>query len=101
MAPESYDEKTVKKRWKSDSAEMMRKTLWRVGGAGRFFSLENQETQVMNWIESNELHTGNVMNAFRLALVGAGVGPHMFDISAFLGKEETLKRLDKAIKVLG
>ena len=100
VAPESYDEKTVKKRWKSDSAEMMRKLYGVLEGLADF-SLENQETQVMNWIESNELHTGNVMNAFRLALVGAGVGPHMFDISAFLGKEETLKRLDKAIKVLG
>ena len=43
---------------------------------------------------------GDVMNAFRLALVGIGKGPGMFDISAFLGKEETLKRLRKAIEVL-
>ena len=43
----------------------------------------------------------DVMNAFRLTLVGEGQGPGMFDISAFLGKEETLRRLRKAIEVLG
>ena len=43
---------------------------------------------------------GDVMNAFRLALVGIGKGPGMFDISAFLGKEETIKRLQRAIEVL-
>ena len=41
------------------------------------------------------------MNAFRLTLVGEGKGPGMFDISAFLGKEETLDRIYKAIKILG
>ena len=43
---------------------------------------------------------GDVMNAFRLCLVGEGKGPGMFDISAFLGKEETLKRIDAAIESL-
>lgn len=100
VAPDSYEEKTVKKRWKPDSALLMRK-LYGVLKELDDFGLENQEKTVMSWIEQNELHTGNVMNAFRLALVGAGVGPHMFDISAFLGKEETLKRLDRAINVLG
>lgn len=100
VAPESYDEKTVKKRWKPNSAETMR-ALYSVLESLDDFSLESQETAVMHWIEEKGLHTGDVMNAFRLALVGKGIGPHMFDISAFLGKEETLRRLDKAINVLG
>lgn len=45
-------------------------------------------------------HTGNIMNAFRLTLVGEGKGPHMFDISWVLGKEETLARMKRAIEVL-
>ena len=65
------------------------------------FSVENQETIVMKWVEDKEYKLGDVMNAFRLALVGIGKGPGMFDISAFLGKEETLHRLHKAIEVLG
>ena len=100
VAPDSYDEKTVKKRWKEDSAETMSKLSQVLEGLDDF-SLAHQEEVVMKWIESNGLHTGNVMNAFRLTLVGAGVGPHMFDISAFLGKDETLRRMKRAINILG
>ena len=64
------------------------------------FSAKNQEETVMNWIQQNQLHTGNVMNAFRLAIVGAGKGPHMFDISEVIGKEETLRRIAQAISTL-
>jgi glutamyl/glutaminyl-tRNA synthetase len=42
-----------------------------------------------------------VMNPFRLALVGELKGPHLFDIVAIIGKEETLKRIQKAIETLG
>ena len=52
----------------------------------------------MKWVEAKGYKLGDVMNAFRLALVGIGKGPGMFDISAFLGKEETLSRLRTAIK---
>lgn len=54
----------------------------------------------MKWVEEKGYKLGDVMNAFRLALVGIGKGPGMFDISAFLGKEETLARLRKAVEVL-
>lgn len=65
------------------------------------FSLAHQEEVVNKWIEDNGLHMGNIMNAWRLTLVGEGKGPHMFDISAFLGKEETIRRMRRAIEVLG
>ena len=65
------------------------------------FSIEGQEPVVMKWVEDKGYKLGDVMNAFRLTLVGEGKGPGMFDISAFLGKEETLRRLRKAIEVLG
>ena len=65
------------------------------------FSVDGQENIVMKWVEDKGYKLGDVMNAFRLALVGIGKGPGMFDISAFLGKEETLSRLKKAIEVLG
>ena len=65
------------------------------------FSIEGQEPIVMKWVEDKGYKLGDVMNAFRLTLVGEGKGPGMFDISAFLGKQETLSRLRKAIEVLG
>ena len=64
------------------------------------FSIESQEAAVHKWIEEKEYKLGDVMNAFRLCLVGEGKGPGMFDISAFLGKEETLHRLEVALKTL-
>lgn len=100
IAPTEYDEKTVKKRWKADSAKVMSELTDVLEGIDDF-SVEGQEPVVMKWVEEKGYKLGDVMNAFRLTLVGIGKGPGMFDISAFLGKEETLKRLRKAIEVLG
>ncbi len=100
IAPTEYDEKTVKKRWKADSAKVMGELANVLEGIDDF-SVEGQEPVVMKWIEEKGYKLGDVMNAFRLTLVGIGKGPGMFDISAFLGKEETLKRMRKAIEVLG
>ena len=100
IAPTEYDEKTVKKRWKADSAKVMSELADVLEGIDDF-SVEGQEPVVMKWVEEKGYKLGDVMNAFRLTLVGIGKGPGMFDISAFLGKEETLKRMRKAIEVLG
>lgn len=100
VAPENYDEKTTRKRWKENSHTQLSELCDFLEQLDDF-SLENQEAQVMKWIEEKEYRTGDIMNAWRLALVGEGKGPHMFDISAFLGKEETLRRTRRAIEVLG
>ena len=99
IAPSEYDEKTVKKRWKEYSAQQMNELADLLEGI-EDFTVEGQEHVVMNWVEQKGYKLGDVMNAFRLTLVGIGKGPGMFDISAFLGKEETLKRMRKAIEVL-
>jgi glutamyl-tRNA synthetase len=99
VAPQAYDEKTVNKRWKADSAERMTELATLLEGLDDF-SIAHQEETVMAWIEKMGYKTGDVMNAFRLTLVGEGKGPHMFDISAFLGKEETLRRIRRAIEIL-
>jgi glutamyl-tRNA synthetase len=99
IAPTEYDEKTVKKRWKEDSAQQMRELAEVLAGV-EDFSVEGQEAIVKPWIEEKGYGLGNVMNAFRLTLVGEGKGPQMFDISWVLGKEETLARIARAIEVL-
>ncbi len=99
LAPTEYDEKTVRKRWKEYSAQQMTELAEVLEGISDF-SIEGQEPVVMKWVEDKGYKLGDVMNAFRLALVGIGKGPGMFDISAFLGKEETLRRLRRAIEVL-
>lgn len=100
VAPSEYDEKTVKKRWKDDSATQMLELSQLLQSIDNFEDAAT-ETSVKNWIEEKNYNMGKIMNAFRLALVGEGKGPHIFDITALIGKEETLERLDKAIKTLG
>ena len=99
IPPTEYDEKTVKKRWKEDSPKVMGELAEVLEGIDDF-SIEGQEPVVLAWVEKKGYKLGDVMNAFRLALVGIGKGPGMFDISAFLGKEETLRRLRRAIEVI-
>lgn len=99
IPPTSYDEKTVRKRWKEDSPQVMAELADLLEGLDDF-SVENQEAVVHKWIEDKEYKMGNVMNAWRLTLVGEGKGPGMFDISAFLGKEETISRMRKAIETI-
>ena len=100
VAPTEYDEKTRKKRWKEDSAQQLTELMQVLEGIDDF-SVEGQEGIVHQWIEQNGYKLGNIMNAWRLTLVGEGKGPGMFDISAFLGKQETLGRMKRAIEVLG
>ena len=99
IPPTAYDEKTRKKRWKENSPEVMSELAGVLEGIDDF-SVEGQEPVVLKWVEDKGYKLGDVMNAFRLTLVGEGKGPGMFDISAFLGKEETLSRLRRAIDVL-
>lgn len=99
VAPEQYDEKTAKKRWKAESPEQMTELSEVLAGIDDFSS-ENTETIVKDWIAAKEYHLGNVMNAFRLAIVGESKGPHMFDITTLIGKEETIARLKKAVATI-
>ena len=99
LPPTEYDEKTVRKRWKEYSAQQMTELAEVLEGIDDF-SIEGQEPVVMKWVEDKGYKLGDIMNAFRLALVGIGKGPGMFDISAFLGKEETLRRLRRAVEIL-
>lgn len=99
VAPSSYDEKTVQKRWKAETPAQMQ-NLCDVLEKITDFSAESTEEIVKKWITDNELNLGAVMNAFRLSVVGESKGPHMFDITAVLGKEETIARINKAIVAL-
>jgi len=94
--PTEYDAKAVKKNWKEGTPDLMME-LKDVLAEIEDFSSANTETIVKEWIATKEIGMGKVMNPFRLAMVGAGKGPHMFDIIEMLGKEETLVRLEAAI----
>lgn len=100
VAPTTYDEKTAKKRWKEFSARQMSELAALLEGLSDF-SMAAQEEAVNAWLAENDYKMGDVMNAWRLTLVGEGKGPHMYEISSFLGQAETLKRMRRAIEILG
>ena len=99
VAPDSYAEKDVKKRWTADTPRIMGELMDVLRGIEDFTSKPSEDI-VIGWITEKGYHMGNVMNAFRLAVVGECKGPHMFDITELLGKEETLARIEKAIQAL-
>ena len=97
-APTAYDEKAAK-NWKEETPRLMQELISVLENISDFTSL-NIETVVKDWMTQNEIGMGKVMQPFRLSLVGALKGPHLFDIVELIGKEETIKRLEKAINSL-
>jgi len=93
--PTSYDEK-ASKNWKDETPELMRQLI-AVLETIENFTTETIETTVKDWMTANEIGMGKIMQPFRLSLVGALKGPHLFDIVAFIGKDETIKRIQNAI----
>lgn len=99
VAPDTYAEKDIRKRWKPETPEQMAELI-KVLESLEDFSAAAAEPVVLKWIADKGYHLGNVMNAFRLAVVGECKGPHMFDISALMGKKETVRRIEKAIETI-
>lgn len=97
-APTSYDEK-ASKNWKPETPALMQELISVVEEISDFTSL-NIETIVKDWMTKNEIGMGKIMQPFRLSLVGALKGPHLFDIVEVIGKQETILRLQKAIATL-
>ncbi len=97
VAPTEYEAKAVKKRWKEDTPLLLNSLISRIETIDDFSSA-SAESSVINWITENSYHMGNVMNAFRLTVVGDCKGPHMFDITELIGKEETIKRVRRGIE---
>lgn len=100
FAPQEYDEKVAAKYWKGDNPARIAELKEVLASVGDF-TVENTEKATREWIEANGLSMGQIMNSLRLALVGAGKGPGMFDVCELLGKEETLARIDRALERLG
>lgn len=99
VAPTEYNEKDSKKYWKEESTPLMKELLEILKGI-EDYSFANTDKIISGWINEKEIGFGKVMNPFRVAIVGAAKGPHMYDIIEILGKEETVNRLEKAIQTL-
>lgn len=100
ISPTSFEPKDAKKAWKEGSAELMNELKTFLEGQDNF-ETEQLQAEVKNWIKSKEIGFGKVMMPLRLALVGALQGPDVYEIATYIGKQQTLSRLTKAIETLG
>jgi len=99
IAPTTYDPQVVKKNWKDDSAPLLSE-LSEILKSVEPFDAPTTETEVKQWITNKGIGFGKVMNPWRLAMVGMSAGPHLFDIAALIGKDETISRIERVIKEL-
>lgn len=96
-APTEYEAKSVKKRWTPDMPQHMKDLIGQLRALPTLESKKAEEI-ILGWIKENGLHMGNVMNAWRLAVVGECKGPHMFDILELMGTDENVARIEAAIE---
>ncbi len=101
VTPSQYDQKVVDKFWKGDNPSTIAQLSQLLAGSANWSSVEAIEAEVKDWIKEGGYAMGQVMNSFRLAIVGGSGGASLFDIITVLGKDETLTRLDNALKILG
>jgi glutamyl-tRNA synthetase len=92
-APSEWDAKLVAKKWKPETAGYLQQ-LKGVLKTVEPFESNPIEVAFKAFLEENELSFGSVLLPFRLVLTGTGGGPSMFDFAAFIGREETLRRID-------
>jgi len=100
IRPEVYDREVIRKKWKPDTPMQLLELRMILENISEFTPVVTEKT-VKAWIEEKEYDTADIMNAFRLVIVGESRGPHIFDIISWIGKEETLKRIEKGIAVIG
>ena len=97
VEPETYDPKAVKKRWSADTPAIMEELIEQLHKLPATLPADQAEPAILGWIADKGYHLGNVMNAFRLAVVGECKGPHMFAITALMGLDATERRIRRAI----
>ena len=103
-APTTYDESVIKKRWTPEMPAILKNITSLL--ATNFCPLPSvlcpeaveYEKLIKDFIASNSLNMGSVMNILRLCLVGSSMGPGVFDIMELLGPDEVVARIERAVE---
>ncbi len=98
-APETYDTKVIKEKWKENSPDLLQELMDLLNGISDF-NEQNIEFEVKEFLVKKGMSLGQVLPVFRLCLVGSNKGPSLFQISSLLGKEETIRRINKAVNTI-
>ena len=96
--PQSYDEETVKKRWKADSPQLLREVRDFIATSG--WSAAELDAGFHALAESKGVGVGQYIHPTRLAVSGMGKGPGLFEMLELLGRDVCLKRIDRALREL-
>src|SRR5690606_10380159 len=99
IAPKDYPENVVKKQWKEDTSSLLEQLIGALDGIDDF-SPVNLENEVKAWIGEQGFSFAKILPPLRLVIVGDMKGPHLFDIMALIGKQESMDRIAKATKLL-
>ncbi|MBN2662887.1 MAG: glutamate--tRNA ligase [Bacteroidales bacterium] len=97
IAPQEYNSKALKKNWKEETPELIKKSIKFLSNI-EDFSSKNLEERFINWINEQEIGLGKILNPVRLLLVGNTSGPHLFDILEIVGKTEVINRLNNGLR---
>ncbi|HRC68026.1 MAG TPA: glutamate--tRNA ligase family protein, partial [Bacteroidales bacterium] len=95
--PEKYDEEVIKKRWKPETSQILQKFSDTLLHLDTFDQVHLDET-IQNFLQENAVEMGALMSPLRICLTGGAIGPHLTEIMALIGKEETLHRIETALK---
>ena len=92
----------MKRFWKRPeaSAQHMRRLARRLARESAFRDVETLESEVRGLAAELEVGAGRIINPLRLALMGQGVSPGIFEVLEAMGRERTLARIEAAVAFL-
>jgi glutamyl-tRNA synthetase len=93
---ETYDQEVIQKRWKEDSPKLLQDFLNLVKEKDTL-QKQDYEELLHKVAESNNVGAGKIIHPLRLAVSGMGIGPGLYDILDIIGKENVIKRIEKAL----
>jgi glutamyl-tRNA synthetase len=97
--PTTFDEQTVSKKWKEETTQLMKDWLSVLSNLSSF-DHDSIENAFKSFLEDKSVGIGAILPNFRVLLTGTGMGPSMFEIAAFFGKEECLERMNQGLNAI-
>ncbi len=97
--PSTYDETVVSKKWNDQSPQLMNEWI-NILTTIPSFEAGEIEKEFKEFLTTKNLGIGAVLPLFRLLVTGVGMGPSMFEIANFLGKDECIQRMHEGLTKL-
>jgi glutamyl-tRNA synthetase len=96
--PQTYEEASVKKGWKENSPDILRKYAEKISLLENP-AKEDYEKALEETAAEMNVGKGTVIHPLRLAVSGVSGGPGINDICHIIGKEKVVKRIDRIIEL--